>query len=522
MTALSAPLHPWFPLRAAGIDIGSNAMRFIAAEFSSPTRFQVLESKRVPVRLGASVFRDGRLDPKALAASLRALAFFRRRLQALQITHYRAIATSAVRESKNRRDFLRLAEERLKLAVDVVSGSEEARLVVRAVRQLQPLGSKPWLVMNLGGGSLELCLADQDRIHWSESHTLGTVRLLAELGAPHQPPQNLQRLVKDYLKPLRTALTKASRPLAGIVATGGNSEVLARLAGAPQLRPGMRVLRLNALGAITRRLARLTVEQRIRTLGLRPDRADVILPAALVHDRIGRLGGKRQILVSDWGTKEGLLLDVVARLFPDERHDQEREQELFRAALALGRHYRIDEAHCRQVTRLAMSIFEQLRSLHQLRRDDGRLLMAASLLHDVGGFVSLKKHHKHSLYLVLQSELPGCTESDMLMIANVARYHRKSHPQLRHEHFARLSSDDQRRVAVLASLLRLADALDRDHTQNVRAAAARIEKNALVLSLEGRRIRPLEVWSLKRKARLFTDLFGYPVRLEYLGRPIHG
>lgn len=511
-----------YPLRVAGIDIGSNAVRFIAAEFSASDRFRQLESKRVPVRLGTGVFRDGRLEPKAMSAALRALAFFRRRLQDLRITHYRAIATSAVRESENRWEFLRLAEERLKLSVDVISGSEEARLVVQAVKAVQPLGNRPWLIMNLGGGSLELCLADQDQIHWSESHTLGTVRLLEELDASHQAPQDLQRLVMAYLQTLRTALSKSRRTLAGIVATGGNSEELARLAKAPLLRPGVRVLTLSAIGAVTRRLAQLTAEQRVRLLDLRPDRADVILPAALVHEHICRLGGKRRLLVSDWGTKEGLLLDVVARLQPDERHDLEQEQKLYHAALGLGRHYRIDEPHCRQVTRLALSLFEQLQGVHQLPRGDYRLLLAAGLLHDVGSFVSYKKHHKHSLYLILQSELPGCTEEDMLIIANVARYHRKSHPQLRHEYFARLSPAGQRRVAILASLLRLADSLDRDHTQSVRAVAARVEKNTLRLGLKGGRIKPLEIWALKRKAQLFTDLFGCAVLLDYHGRPSHG
>jgi exopolyphosphatase/guanosine-5'-triphosphate,3'-diphosphate pyrophosphatase len=182
-------------------------------------------------------------------------------------------------------------------------------------------------------------------------------------------------------------------------------------------------------------------------------------------------------------------------------------------ALSLGRRYQFDEAHGRQVSRLALSLFEQLRPLHGLGPADHRLLLVASLLHDIGAYISYKKHHKHSLYLISQSELPGFSPEDMLLAANVARYHRKNTPSPEHENYARLTKTQRVRVDKLASLLRIADALDRDHAQTVRTVTVRMKRPFLELQIAGKNYRELEHWALERKAQLFTRLFKLRVRI---------
>lgn len=504
-----------FPVRVAAIDVGSSAIRLVAAEFRDPDRQERLLTLRIPVRLGHGVFLTGRLAPRAIDAAVRALAAFRDELQKLRIRAVRAVATSAVRESENGAQFVEKARKATGFDVEVISGSEEARLVHLAVRRRIRLGRRLWVLADLGGGSVEVCLVDASGILAAESHTMGAVRLVEELSDATRDPPAFERLLSEYVGTLRLPLVGGRQP-AGLIATGGNIEALANLAGVP-VAPGGAVLPLPALQRMIQVLSRLTYRQRVSDLGLREDRADVILPAAFVYERIATLAGAQQIRVPFVGLKDGLLLDLVDSLRPGGAHHEQRLHRIREAALQLGRRYRFDEAHGSEVMRLALSLFDQLTPLHKSDPSDRALLTAAALLHDIGAFISYKRHHKHSLYLLAQSELPGLSPREMQVVANIARYHRKSDPQPKHEEFARLDEANRRRVTRLASILRLADALDREHRQRVQRVRARIAGQTVHVSLDGHGDLLLERWALQRKARLFERTFGVRLRLHGTG-----
>jgi exopolyphosphatase / guanosine-5'-triphosphate,3'-diphosphate pyrophosphatase len=260
-------------------------------------------------------------------------------------------------------------------------------------------------------------------------------------------------------------------------------------------------------------LSRLSFRQRVEQLGLREDRADVILPAAMVYERVATLAGAAEIRVPAVGLKDGILVDLVDDLTTHEAHEVRKEKQALAGAAALGKRYLIDETHARHVARLAGSLFDQLEKVHRLEPSDRRLLLAAAILHDIGIFIGHKKHHKHSLYIISQSEVPELAPREMEIVANVARYHRKGVPAEHHEAFMALSSDDRARVAKLASLLRIADALDREHLQAVRDVKATAGKNKLTLELDGDGDLLLERWALRRKAGLFADTFGLEVEV---------
>jgi len=516
---LPAPVPPaakWsYPIRVGAVDLGTNGIRCIAAEFSGPLRYRVLDAWRASVRLGHDVFRTQRIGPHASALALQALGRFRRQLQALDVRHQRWVATSAVREARNGGSFARLVRDRLGVELEIITGSEEARLVYLAVRQRLRLGRRSWWLVNVGGGSVETAVIDARGLSSSQSHTLGAVRLFEELGGTQgrDPGADYPRLLKDYVAALRLPPLPRRPPLAGLIATGGNIEVLAKLAGC-RLRVGRAaVLTVAALRRVIGELALLTPRQRVRVLGLRPDRADVILPAAMVYARLAEQAGVKRLEVPFVGTKEGILVDLAERLASANRYEQHQEQQLFHAAVNLGRHYHFDEPHSLQVARLVLSLFKQLRPVHGLGAREYRWLLAAALLHDVGTYISYKRHHKHSLYLIAQSELPGFGPDEMLAVANIARYHRKNGPQADHAEYGRLAKNDQERVLKLAALLRLADALDREHSQNVRDLKVEIHQGSLRLRLLTHSDPRLAVWAVKRKAGLFTEVFGLRVRI---------
>lgn len=505
-----------YPFRVGAVDLGTNGIRCIAAEFSGRLRYRVLGSWRAPVRLGQDVFRTQRIGTRTAAQALLALGRFRRELQSLDVRHQRWIATSAVRESRNGTSFVRQVQERLGAELEIITGAEEARLVALAVRRRLRIGRSFWWLVNVGGGSVETAVITSAGISSNRSHTLGAVRLLEELGGAGDRRSELEvpDLLRDYVTALRLPAVPRRPPLAGMIATGGNIEVLAKLGGC-RLRPNhTALLTLAALRRVIAELSVLSPLQRMRTLDLKPDRADVILPAAVVYARLAEQAGMDRLEVPFVGTKEGVLLDLAERLASETRYVLCRERQLFHAAVDLGRHYCFDEPHSLQVARLSLSLFKQLNPVHGLGEREYRWLLAAALLHDVGAYISYKRHHKHSLYLIAQSELPGFGPEEMLAVANIARYHRKSGPQLDHEEYRRMSQGDQARVLKLSALLRLADALDREHAQNVRDLRIEIRQKVLYLRLLTRSDPRLVAWAVRRKSELFTEVFGLKVRIE--------
>lgn len=502
-----------FPLRVAAIDVGSNAIRLVAAEFAAAREYQVLALERFPVRLGHDVFLTGRLTGDAMSAAVSALGSAVERVRALKVPTLRAVATSAVRESKNGERFIQRVREGTGLTLEVISGGEEARLVHLAVGSRVQLGGERWLIVDLGGGSVEVSLADANGILWSESHTMGSVRLLEELAGVGDEPGRFGQILTEYVLTLRIPGAVRGRAPAAFIATGGNAETLAKLAGKEPDADGVAAFSLGELRAIIGTLSRLSFRQRVDELGLREDRADVILPAAIVYERLCTLAGTDRILAPFVGIREGVLFDTVDELTGQLDHHARQELEMVASLLTLGRRYAFDEPHGAHVARLALSLFDQLAEPLGFEAGERRLLHAASALHDIGAYVSYKKHHRHSLYLISNSELPGFSPREMLVVANTARYHRKSEPGPTHQEFTRLPSDEQRRVRRMAAILRLADALDREHRQNVTRVSATRRGKQLLLRLAGDGDLLLERWALQKKSDFFRDVFGIKVKV---------
>lgn len=500
------------PMNVACVDAGSNGIRFAAARFLSDRQFEILDFDRVSVRLGHEVFLTGRLSPQTMDLAVEAFRSFRKRLDDLGIRRWRACATSAVRESTNAAEFVDRVRQASGIEIEVISGAEEARLVHLAVSNKLDLGNRLWLLVDLGGGSVEISLADGQGIHWFESYTIGSVRLLEQLTQSGEDPQRFVSILEEYVSSIRIPLSSEDE-LAGYIATGGNIEELARLSPQPPTEEGVAKLSMADLERIIERLASTTFKQRVEQFGLRADRADVILPAAMVYERIGKLAGMTEILVPRVGVRDGLLLDLVRDAL---HHDDDGrlDQQIDEAALTLGRKCRFDEAHGSHVAALAVSLFDQLADLHGLGRRERRMLSAAAILHEIGNFIGRSSHHKHSLYLIQNSSLVGLTPTEVQIVANVARYHRKSPPKVAHMAFQSLSKPDRWVVMVLGAILRVADALDRDHNQRVKNVTAFIERGRVRLVVEAEGDLFLESWSLRSRSDMFREVFGRKVVLQ--------
>ncbi len=509
------PTHPKssFPIRCAGMDVGSNAFRLVIAEFKTPTQYRVLERVRVPVRLGESVFKTGRIDAATIEAALDAFRTFRRTMEEHGVVVHRAVATSATREARNRASFLERIHQETGLDLELIQGTEEARLVALGVRTRLSLDRGLSLILDVGGGSSEIALVGHGEILIVESHDVGGVRLLERVGKAS--PEKALRMIYDSLKTSRFPILDyfKRRRLERFVGTGGNIETIAGLLtvngaakGADGERKPTRVT-LPRLRKTLATLSKLPATERAERYGLRPDRADVIVPAACIFEYVGTRVRAREIWVPHVGLVDGVLVDVARSVGAEGLKALEVSQTR-NAALAIVKKYDIDLKHAHRVSALSLSLFDQTKNLHGLSKRDRLLLELASLLHEVGNFIGVAGHHRHAYYIISQTPILGLSDAEVEVIANVARYHRKAPPDPSHESYRGLDDRDRDRVRALAAILRVADALDHDHRQRVAAVRVKARGDELRLSLQTRGDVTLDAWSVADKGDLFQEEFG--------------
>lgn len=501
-----------FPLKIAAMDIGSNAIRYCIAEFNDAQHFSEIENQRFAVRLGHDAFTTGRLEGAAFQGAREAAVAFRQRLDDLGISHYRAVATSAVRESRNGGELVDAVRSESGIHLETISGSEEARLVWLATQHRIPFGKEPWVLADLGGGSIEVSIVSEQGIHWSESHAMGTVRMVEDLSTGAETPAEFRELVGRYASRL-TLPAGSEQKVAGIILTGGNAEALADLAEAPTNERGVSEMSASDLRRVLEMLAGLTNQERMDILNLREDRADVIVPAAIIFDRVATLVDANRILVPRVGVKEGVLIDLAYDYAEHTAHESELDQVTRTGAIALGRRYRFDEAHARHVSQLALSLFDQLEDRHGLDETSRRRLETAALLHDIGQFVSYRRHHKHSYYLIDNSELPGLSSADIRVVATVARYHRRSEPKNYHFGYSEMNEKQRKEVQKLAAILRVADSLDQEHRQRVHTVTVKVKNGKMKLLLAPEQDALLEEWALRKKSSLFEKVYDLKIRM---------
>jgi exopolyphosphatase/guanosine-5'-triphosphate,3'-diphosphate pyrophosphatase len=513
--------------RFAAIDIGSNAMRLRMVEVDRPddglaatrTVFREIGAVRAAVRLGRDVFLTGALRPTAIAAAVGALREFREAMDEAKIDRYRAVATSAVREAKNGEVLIERAHREAGITIEVIEGIEEARLVQLAVTRRLGLETRRSLLIDIGGGSTELTLLDHGELAASQSLQVGTVRMLEAfldrekaVDAPHA------ELVKEFLERVLSEVDPdivRGEPEV-LVATGGNIDTIAAIC--PKTTAEGPAIDLGKVRKLVAELSAMTVKERMGAYSLREDRADTIIPAAEILLGVARPFDHAIVLAPGTGLKDGILDELAERHFSRWNSSGE-EASITNACLRLGRRYHFDEKHGLHVSRLALSLFDDLLSLHGMRSRERLLLHASALLHDIGDFIRYEGHHKHSWYLIEHADIMGLTPAERSVIANVARYHRKSAPDPSHPNFRDLSREDRARVRGLAAILRLADALDREHQGKVEGVRAFVTHDRLRLEVQGAADRALEMWTVERKSELFRSVFDLPVDVVESPRP---
>ena len=508
-------------MRLAAIDIGTNSLHMIVVRVRPDLSFEIIDREKEMVRLGAGGLDGRALTARAMQAALQTLSRYRRLAESHQVEQIEAVATSAVREAENGGEFLGAIAEETGIRARVISGTEEARLIHRAAAYGLGLRGEVGVTIDIGGGSVEITHGTGTTLAAGRSFKLGVIRLTERfVKADPISPRDERKLVRHIDGELKAYLDEiAASGFDRVIGTSGSILSIGTIAAYEEdgaVPSAIRNRRVSAkqIHRVRKRLAGLSLQKRLLVPGLEPRRADIAVAGAILIDTILRRLGADQITLCDMSLREGIILDYIAQhrkeIAQAERYPDVRR----RSVIELAERCNYASDHAQQIVKLSLALFDATRSTHALTDREREWLEFAALLHDVGVHISYERHHKHSYYLIRNGDLRGFEPVDVETIALVARYHRRAVPANGHEGYAELPGKRRKVVRTLSAMLRLAETLDRSHSQVVTGVALHDRDDDALLQLHTAGDAELELWAASRQMAPFEEMLGKPLRLE--------
>ncbi len=503
----------------AVIDIGATSVRMAIADIDAEGSVHLLENLSQAVTLGKDTFTQRRIRKSSIEDCVRVLKSYRRLLMEYGISRsdqMRVIATSAVREAINRLAFLDRVYIATGMDIEPLDEAEVNRITYMGIQpQLQAdpkLATSKCVVVEVGGGSTEVLVVQSGNVLFSHTYRLGSLRLLEMLEKFDAPPAKQRAMMESQIQRVVAQIREhvpQDAPLE-MVAIGGD----VRFAAANLLEDwnpaNLAYLSVDQLSAFTRKLLVMSDDEAVQKYGVSFQDAETIAPALLSYVLIARGFDQQDIAISDTNLRDGLLQDMAIR---DVWTANFRSQ-IIRSAISLGRRFDFHEKHARHVATLCRKLFAELQTEHQLEPKLELILYLAALLHEVGMYINARSNHKHSMYLIRHSELFGLSRKDVLLVALVARYHRRSSPQPQHEGYSSLDRADRVAVSKLAAILRLAIALDDSRSQRISDIQCRSDGKRLVIIAKGVEDVSVEQLALRQSGSLFEETYGLPVQIR--------
>ena len=511
-------------MRIAAIDIGTNSIHMIVVQVRPDLSFEVVDREKDMVRLGAGGLDGRSLTPTAMTAGIQTMAKFKRLADSHKVDEIVAAATSATREAHNGGDFIAEVDRQTGIRIRVISGTEEARLIHLAAGYGVDVGGSTAVVIDIGGGSVEVTLGTATQLTLGKSFKVGVIRL-TERFVKSDPlsgrderrlAKHLNREMGVYLDQIATRGFHRAIGTSGTILSLGTVAVAAERGGPPEDLRNLRVSS-KSLHRLRKRIVAADIAERLAMPGLEPRRADLSVAGSVLLDTILRRLHVEDLTLCDLALREGLVLDYIhrnsARIRKVERYPDVRR----RSVIELGERCGYWSEHAQQVARLALSIFDQTRSVHGLTDREREWLEYGALLHDVGVHISYERHHRHSYYLIKNGDLRGFDPGEIEVIALLARYHRQATPKKSHEGFGDLSGSLRRTVRVLASMVRLAEGLDRSHAQALAGIDLYPREDDYLARLRAAGDAELELWAAHRHVAPLEAVLEKPVRFEVAG-----
>ena len=501
--------------RIASIDLGTNSFHAVIVDIMQDGSFRTIDKLKEMVLLAEKGIGD-RLSDAAIQRGIDALHKIKTLCDHQNTDKILAYATSAIREAENGGEFIQRVIDEIGLKINAIPGRVEAELIGLAVQhgvKLPP--TQPVMMMDIGGGSVEFILGDRDKFYFLKSKKLGVARMTASF-VDYDPIslneiKALENHFANELKDIAEAF--ASRRTDIVVGSSGTMEnIAAMIAWRNNEKPS---LSLNELEFTSSQffefyddVIKMNHQERAELKGLDEKRIDLLAPGLILIRYVLKKFGIKKVIISSQALREGIIIRYIRKEFPHLQNLFTDPDPRRRSVMELLNKCHWHEEHSRHVTNMALTIFEFLKDEIELRDSDRELLEFASYLHDIGYHISHRKHHKHALYLIRNADLKGFKEHEIEIIANVARYHRRSTPKSRHKYYDRLSPGLKKRIKKLSAILRVADGLDRSHYQNVRHLNLLQDSDTITIKMLTESDPELEIWGAKRKSTLFEEVTG--------------
>ena len=507
-------------MRLAAIDIGTNSVHMIVVRVRPDLSFEVIDREKEMVRLGAGGLDGKKLTPEAMTAALQALKKFASLAASHEVDEILAVATSATREAENGGAFLKAIERRTGIRARIITGTEEARLIhLAAVYGVDT--PKPAVVIDIGGGSVEITRGTDQQLDVARSFKIGVIRLTERFVDSDPVSSRDERKMSKFIREEvgRYVDNIVELGFDRVICTSGTILSLGTVATALErgtVPAEVRNLRVSAKSV--RRLRKTSVEmdleERMHLPGLDPRRADLMVAGAVLLDTLLKRLKAEEITLCDLALREGVLIDYIRGHRRHIKRVDEVPDVRRRSVLELAERCAWETEHSRQVTAIALTLFDYTKRIHELGDREREWLEYAGLLHDIGNHISYGKHHRHSFYLVKNGDLRGFEPEEIDIIALVTRYHRRATPKKEHIGLTDLSKEQRKTVEVLAAFLRLAETLDRSQHGVIRGIEARERLGQLFIKVQAVGDAELEVWAALKQAHAIEEALGKTVRIE--------
>jgi len=508
-------------LRVAAIDLGTNSFHMVIVEESEDKGIVEIDRVKDMICIGRGSISSKKLDLAAMEAGLAALKNFMvlATQREVPVGNIIAFATSAIREADNRQEFIDMVRQETGLKVKIISGKEEAQFIYYGVRNAVTLRDKPDLLFDIGGGSVEFIIADKSTAYLLESRKIGVARMMERFLTTDPVSKHELKLLDQFFASEIFDSAEKAREL-GVtraVASSGTAENIARMIRSGKNDDGGDAL--NQAGftrqefeSFYKSVISMDRAARRKLTGLDEKRVDLIVPGLILINVIFREFNLKEVVISDSALREGMVVHYIASMRGRKGScplDIRRQ-----SVIELAHRCNWHEPHSRQVARLSLMLFDQLKPLHGLKPHYRELLEYAALLHNIGVFISISAHHKHSQYIIMNSDLRGFAPTEIDIIGNVARYHRKQPPGEKHPLYSQLKPSHRRAVDVLSGILRISNGLERGHRQNVISLTVRDEPKRIVIDALTRFEPDIELWAVSGHKRWLEEVLGKPVEIK--------
>jgi len=505
----------------ASMDIGTNSFHLVIAKVDDKGIVKILSKDKEVVRLGKSSSDMKYISLEAMERAIITLKRFKIICDSSN-AKIRAVATSATREALNRDEFINKVFDRTGISIEVVSGFEEARLIYLGILQAINVYDNRILLIDIGGGSTEFLIGEKGQVLYANSIKLGAVRLTEKFfndgKFKKENIENARLHVRSIINPIVRQIKEQKYDF--VIGTSGTITTLGSMVYSIKTGEDISEFNFNnfkytetELFNIVKAILNTDNIQQIKQFeGLDSQRADIISAGAIIFEQIVKEINIKDITLSSYALREGILFDTI-----DKEHNTLLSANMknirYRSVINLAKHCNYDKRHTEKVLTFANKIFDSLKEKYNLTEKDRDVLEAATLLHDIGHSISQAQHHRHSYYLIKNSELLGFNNEEIEMIANVARYHRKSHPKVKHIDFNKLPAPNKHKVKMLSGILRIADGLDRGHSAVVKDISISIQDSVFKIKVtpEADKDPTLEVWGANMRKTLFEESFGYTI-----------